>query len=107
MTYGDKIISISKFIDDHIRHFFPEVKNKLVQINRGIDTKNFDLNSVSQIRKEKILSDLSIPERSHIILLPGRLSSWKGQIIGIDALDYVLKKEPSSKYCNVTSWVRR
>ena len=39
MTYGDKIISISKFIDDHIRHFFPEVKNKLVQINRGIDTK--------------------------------------------------------------------
>ena len=54
MTYGDKIISISKFIDDHIRHFFPEVKNKLVQINRGIDTKNFDLNSVSQIRKEKI-----------------------------------------------------
>ena len=95
MTYGDKIISISKFIDDHIRHFFPEVKNKLVQINRGIDTKNFDLNSVSQIRKEKILSELSIPERSHIILLPGRLSSWKGQIIGIDALDYVLKKNPT------------
>ena len=95
MTYGDKIISISKFIDDHIRHFFPEVKNKLVQINRGIDTKNFDLSSVSQIRKEKILSDLSIPERSHIILLPGRLSSWKGQIIGIDALDYVLKKNPT------------
>ena len=95
MTYGDKIISISKFIDDHIRHFFPEVKNKLVQINRGIDTKNFDLSSVSQIRKEKILSELSIPERSHIILLPGRLSSWKGQIIGIDALDYVLKKNPT------------
>ena len=95
MTYGDKIITISKFIDDHIRHFFPEVKNKLVQINRGIDTKNFDLSSVSQIRKEKILSDLSIPERSHIILLPGRLSSWKGQIIGIDALDYVLKKNPT------------
>ena len=95
MTYGDKIISISKFIDDHIRHFFPEVKNKLVQINRGIDTKNFDLSSVSQIRKEKILSELSIPERSHIILLPGRLSSWKGQIIGIDALDHVLKKNPT------------
>ena len=55
MTYGDKIISISKFIDDHIRHFFPEVKNKLVQINRGIDTKNFDLSSVSQIRKENYL----------------------------------------------------
>ena len=87
--------------------FFPEVKNKLVQINRGIDTENFNLNSVSQIRKEKILSDLSIPERSHIILLPGRLSSWKGQIIGIDALDYVLKKDTSSKYCNVTCWVRR
>ena len=94
MTYGDKIISISKFIDDHIRHFFPEVKNKLVQINRGIDTKNFDLKLCISNSERKNFKWLSIPERSHIILLPGRLSSWKGQIIGIDALDYVLKKEP-------------
>ena len=75
--------------------FFPQVKNKIVQINRGIDTENFNLNSVSQIRKEKLLSELSIPERSHIILLPGRLSSWKGQNVGIDALAYVLKKKPN------------
>jgi glycosyltransferase involved in cell wall biosynthesis len=95
MTNGDKIISISKFIDDHIRFFFPEFKNKIVQINRGIDTENFNLNSVSQIRKEKLLGELSIPERSHIILLPGRLSSWKGQNVGIDALAHVLKKKPN------------
>ena len=51
MTYGDTVITISKFIDDHVRHHFPEIKNKLVQINRGIDYKYFDLDSVSQKRK--------------------------------------------------------
>ena len=32
MTNGDRVITISKFIDDHIRFFFPESKNRLVQL---------------------------------------------------------------------------
>ena len=52
MTIGDKVISISKFIDDHIRLFFPDCKNRLVNINRGIDTSYFNIDSVSQTRKE-------------------------------------------------------
>ena len=33
MTGGDKIITISSFIDKHVRHYFPEVKNRLCQID--------------------------------------------------------------------------
>ena len=54
MTFGDKVITISKFIDDHVRFNFPNCKSKLVQINRGIDTSYFDLKSVSEKRKENI-----------------------------------------------------
>ena len=68
MTNGDRVITISKFIDDHIRFFFPESKNRLVQINRGIDTTYFDLSSVTQVRKENFLSNISISENTHIIL---------------------------------------
>ena len=46
MTEGDKVITISKFIDDHVRFNFPSTKSKLIQINRGIDTQYFDLNAV-------------------------------------------------------------
>ena len=60
MTNGDSVITISKFIDDHVRHFFPDSKNKLVQINRGIDHDYFDLSSVSQRRKENFFTKISI-----------------------------------------------
>ena len=63
MTNGDSVITISKFIDDHVRHFFPDSKNKLVQINRGIDHNYFDLSSVSQRRKENFFTRISITEK--------------------------------------------
>ena len=97
MTYGDTVITISKFIDDHVRHHFPEIKNKLVQINRGIDYKYFDLDSVSQKRKEGILNKFTIPEKCHIILLPGRITSWKGHRVAVEALNILLKKDPPPK----------
>ena len=91
MTNGDSVITISKFIDDHVRFFFPEARKRLVQINRGIDTDYFNLKSVSLVRKENILKSLSIPENTHIVLLPARLTSWKGHLVAIEALNEVLK----------------
>ena len=91
MTNGDSIITISKFIDDHVRFFFPEARKRLVQINRGIDTDYFNLKSVSLVRKENILKSLSISENTHIVLLPARLTSWKGHSVAIEALNEVLK----------------
>ena len=98
MTIGDKVISISKFIDDHIRLFFPDCKNRLVNINRGIDTSYFNIDSVSQTRKENFLSSLSIAENTHIILLPGRITSWKGHEIAIDAAKIISKKKPNLNF---------
>ena len=60
MTEGDKVITISKFIDDHVRFNFPSTKSKLIQINRGIDTQYFDLNAVTEQRKENLLSKLTL-----------------------------------------------
>ena len=70
MTSGDKVITISKFIDDHVRFNFPDCKSNLVHIDRGIDTEYFDIKSVTEKRKEKILSNILVSENVHIILLP-------------------------------------
>ncbi len=98
MTSGDSVITISKFIDGHVRHFFPENKKKLIQINRGIDSNYFNLSSVSEIRKENFLSSLSIPENTHIILLPARITGWKGHDVAIDAINYINKKKPELNF---------
>ena len=98
MTSGDITISISKFIDDHIRYFFPNQNSKIKQINRGIDCKYFDANSVSEIRKEKFLSSLGISERTHIILLPARITAWKGHNVAIDAVKILIDKNPQLNF---------
>tara|TARA_X000001036_G_C20662226_1_gene799371 strand:- start:842 stop:2008 length:1167 start_codon:yes stop_codon:yes gene_type:complete len=98
MTKGDRVITISKFIDDHVRFYFPSVKSKLVQIDRGIDTKYFDLKSVTLIRKEKLLSKLSLSENAHVILLPARITSWKGHMVAIDAAYIISQKSPELNF---------
>ena len=98
MTKGDKVISISKFIDDHVRYYFPECKSRLVQINRGVDTSYFNIESVSEKRKENILSRFAISEKSHIFLLPARITSWKGHMTVVEASKIILKTEPSLNF---------
>ncbi|MEE2694853.1 MAG: glycosyltransferase family 4 protein [Pseudomonadota bacterium] len=98
MTSGDKVITISKFIDDHVRFNFPDCKSKLVQIDRGIDTEYFDIKSVTETRKEKILSKINVPENVHIILLPARITKWKGHAIALDAASRVSIKEPNLNF---------
>ena len=94
MTQGDRVIAISAFIFQHILKNFPECVSRLRLVNRGIDTEYFSLTSVKQFRKESFLKNLSIEENKHIILLPGRLTSWKGQMIAIEAAKIISETRP-------------
>ena len=98
MTGGDKIITISSFIDKHVRHNFPEVKNKLCQIDRGIDLNYFSINAVTQTRKEVFLNSFSIAENTHIILLPARISMWKGHFVAVDAAKELKERYPELNF---------
>ena len=80
MTNGDSIITISKFIDDHVRFFFPEARKRLVQINRGIDTDYFNLKSVSLVRKENILKVYQFPKTPILCFFLQGLR--RGKVIG-------------------------
>ncbi len=98
MTGGDKIITISNFIDMHVRHYFPEAKNRLCQIDRGIDCNYFDINAVTEVRKETFLNSFSISEKTHIILLPARISMWKGHFVAVDAAKQLKEKYPELNF---------
>ena len=98
MVEGDRVIAISDFIRDHILHHFPDSRKRIRTINRGIDTNYFDIKKVTQIRKEKFLKDTAIKENKHIILLPGRLTPWKGQNVAIDAAKIISEKYPGIEF---------
>ena len=90
MVRSHLIIAGSNFIFSHINEnygdFFLNKKRKLLVIFRGINANYFNPQKISLSKIEKFSKKNSIDRNKFIILLPGRLSFWKGQKIFIEAL---------------------
>lgn len=86
MTRGDVVIAISGFIAGHIRQVYGVPIAKISVIPRGIDLSKFSITTVS---KERIVNQAikwRLPDGIPIIMLPGRLTRWKGQMVLIEAI---------------------
>ena len=97
MVRSDLVIAGSNFIFSHINdnysNFFNNKKRKLLVIFRGINTKYFNPQKISSFKIEKFFKQFKIDKNKFIILLPGRLTYWKGQKIFIEALKLVSEQE--------------
>ena len=86
MAKGDSIIAISQFVKDYIIKTFSVPEEKITLIHRSVDIAAFTDTAVTQQEKDDFLQKWNIPADKQIILLPGRLSRWKGHLIFLDAL---------------------
>ena len=90
MVRSHLTIAGSNFIFYHIKEnygdFFLNKKRKLLVIFRGINTSYFNSQKISLSKIEKFSKKNNIDRNKFIILLPGRLTFWKGQKIFIEAL---------------------
>ena len=96
MVRSDLVIAGSNFIFSHINEnygkFFLEKKRKLLVIFRGINTNYFNPQKISPIKLNKFSKQHNIDRNKFIILLPGRLTYWKGQKIFIEAIKLLYEK---------------
>ncbi|MDB9810853.1 glycosyltransferase family 4 protein [Candidatus Pelagibacter sp.] len=95
MVRSDLIIAGSNHIFSHINLNYSKYlskKKKFLVIFRGINIDYFDPSTTLDVEENKLLSDWGIDRNKKIILMPGRLTTWKGQEIFIEALDLVNKK---------------
>ena len=92
MLRSDLIIAGSNFIFSHIKENYSEFlnpKKKFLVIFRGINVDYFDSSTKLEIDEKKLLQEWEIDKEKKIILLPGRLTSWKGQEMFIESLNLV------------------
>ena len=92
MVRSDLIIAGSNFIFSHIKKNYSKYlndKKKLLVIFRGINTNYFNPQKILPIKLDKFSRQHNIDRNKFIILLPGRLTYWKGQKIFIEALKIV------------------
>ena len=90
MLKSDCVIAGSNFIFSHIKEKYPEHISKIKKflvIFRGINTEYYDPDNIKESDRIKFLKKLNIDANKKIILMPGRLTEWKGQEIFIEALN--------------------
>ena len=86
MLKGERVIAISQFIAGHIRDVYGLDDPKVRVIHRGVDLALFSPQAVSAERLIDLAERWRVTEGMPIVMLPGRLTSWKGQGLLIEAL---------------------
>ncbi len=83
---GERIIAISNYVRDYLTLNYKVDARKIRLIHRGIGLEKFHPNAVTAERMIKLAKEWRIPDESNIVMLPGRLTRWKGHHILIEAL---------------------
>lgn len=80
MTRGDRVIAVSRFVADHVRRVYRADTSRIRVIPRGVDLEVFDPAAVAPDRVVALRRAWDVPDDRRILLLPGRLTEWKGQM---------------------------
>ena len=86
MLRGDRIIAVSEFIAAHMRETYDCPPARIRVVHRGIDPAVFNPAVISPHEKTELRTSWGIPAGASVVLLPGRLTRWKGHAILIEAL---------------------
>ncbi|MGA8196731.1 MAG: glycosyltransferase family 4 protein [Acetobacteraceae bacterium] len=93
MAKGERVIVASRFIAERIvaRHGTDPARIRLIP--RGVDPAVFNPDAVSGERIARLERAWRLPEGAKVVLLPGRLTRWKGQTVLIEALARLVRPD--------------
>ena len=86
MAKGERVIAISHFVGEHAAGVYGVGPDRLRVIPRGVDLASFDPRRVSGERIAALATRWRVPDDARVVMLPGRLTRWKGGLDYIDAI---------------------
>ena len=91
MIKSDRVIAGSNFILNHIYSNYNS-KINIDLVKRGIDESYFSPSQIQEIDKINLRKQMGFSDKNFLVLLPGRLTNWKGQKLFIESA-IILKKQ--------------
>src|SRR4051794_36053019 len=88
MARGERVIAISQFVGEHAASAYGIGPDRLRVIPRGVDLAAFDPHRVRGDRVAALARQWRVPDDVKIVMLPGRLTRWKG---GLDLIEAVAR----------------
>jgi len=93
MAKGERVIAASRFIAGLIVARYGVDPAQIRLIPRGVDPAVFDPGAVSADRIARVADAWGLPDGAAVVLLPGRLTSWKGQQVLIEAVARLARRD--------------
>ena len=85
MTEGHKVIAVSNFVKKHIIDNYKIDEKKITVIHRGVNHNDFSQKKLTTKLITNFRDKYKVPN-TPVILLPSRMTEWKGHMVLIDAL---------------------
>lgn len=104
MVRSNLIIAGSNFIFSHINENYSKYlkpEKKFLVIFRGINTDYYDPKKIKEKDEIQLISKWKIDKEKKVILLPARLTAWKGHETFLEALNKLKINEPQKKFIAV------
>lgn len=89
MTEGRNVIAVSNFVKKHIIDNYKIDEKKITVIHRGVNHHEFSQKKLSKELLAKFKEKYRVPTDTPVILLPSRMTKWKGHMVLIDALEKI------------------
>jgi glycosyltransferase involved in cell wall biosynthesis len=86
MTRGDRVIAISDYVARDARERYGLDPAVVRTVPRGVDTARFAPGAVNGRRVATLAERWRLPVDRRVVLMPARLSRWKGQAVLIEAM---------------------
>lgn len=90
---GERVIAISHYVADYLRHHYRLTDSVIRIVHRGISLDKFHPTAVTAERMIKISQEWRLPDGASLVMLPGRLTRWKGHHVLIKAMAKLNRKD--------------
>ncbi len=89
---GERVIAISGYVAQYLKDMFGLDDRTIRIIHRGVALDRFHPTAVTAERMVKLNRAWRLPDGASIVMMPGRLTRWKGHLVLIEAMA-LLKRE--------------
>lgn len=83
---GERVIAISNYVREYLLSNYQIEDRNIRVIHRGVAIEKFHPGSVAPTHLIKLTKEWRLPDGCTIVMMPGRLTRWKGSLVLIDAM---------------------
>lgn len=83
---GERVIAISNYVREYLLKNYEIEDRNIRVIHRGVAIEKFHPNAVAPTHLIKLTKEWRVPDGCTIIMMPGRVTRWKGHHILVDAM---------------------